>query len=66
MEEVWKDVQGYEHLFQVSNLGNVFSKRSNRLLKQHTRSDGRKSLVTRVNRDGLLIVKTYNTLLTQD
>ena len=25
MEEVWKDVQGYEGLYQVSNLGNVKS-----------------------------------------
>lgn len=48
MEEVWKDVQGYEHLFKVSNLGNVFSKRSNKILKQHSRSDGRKTVATRI------------------
>ena len=25
MEEVWKDIQGYEGIYQVSNLGNVRS-----------------------------------------
>jgi len=23
MEEIWKDIKGYEGLYQVSNLGNV-------------------------------------------
>jgi hypothetical protein len=32
-QEEWKDVVGYEDFFRVSNLGNVFSKRTNRLLK---------------------------------
>lgn len=30
-EEIWKDIKGYEGLYQVSNLGNV--KRGNRNLK---------------------------------
>lgn len=34
MEEVWKDVVGYEDLFKISNLGNLYSKRSNKILKQ--------------------------------
>lgn len=33
MEEIFKDVVGYEEYFQISNLGNLFSKRSKRLLK---------------------------------
>lgn len=32
--EIWKDIPGYEGLYQVSNYGNVFSLYSNRLLKQ--------------------------------
>lgn len=32
MKEEWKDVVGYEGLYQVSDLGNVFSVRSNRLM----------------------------------
>lgn len=39
MEE-WKDVVGYEGLFQVSNLGNVFSKRTNKLLKHSVSKKG--------------------------
>lgn len=26
MEEIWKDIEGYENLYQISNLGNVKSK----------------------------------------
>jgi len=35
MEEIWKDIKGYEGLYQVSNLGNVksFHKEKERLLK---------------------------------
>ena len=38
MEEIWKDVVGYEGLYQVSNLGNVKSKRG--LLKPQVRQHG--------------------------
>jgi hypothetical protein len=31
-EEIWKDVVGYEEYFQVSNLGNIFSKRTRKIL----------------------------------
>lgn len=34
MEEIWKNVRGYEGLYQVSNLGNVRSSRRNIILKQ--------------------------------
>lgn len=33
-KEEYRDVVGFEEYFQISNLGNVFSKRSNRILKQ--------------------------------
>ena len=32
MEEIWKDVAGYEGLYQVSNMGNVFSIRRKKIL----------------------------------
>ena len=32
MEEIWKDIKGYEGRYQVSNLGNVKSLRTNKLL----------------------------------
>ena len=33
MSEIWKDVKNYEDLYQVSNLGQVKSKKSGRILK---------------------------------
>ena len=35
MEEIWKDIAGYENLYQVSNLGNVKTVKQNKILKQH-------------------------------
>lgn len=35
MTELWKDVQGYEGLYKVSNLGNVYSCKRNKLLKKY-------------------------------
>ena len=29
-EEIWKDIKGYEGLYMVSNLGNVYSYLSNK------------------------------------
>lgn len=46
--EVWKDVVGYERFYQISNKGNVFSKRLNRLLKLNT-NQGYKTLTINVN-----------------
>lgn len=61
MIEVWKDVSGYEDYFKISNLGRVFSKRTNKILKFSksgpylaisTRLNGRnsKSICLRVHR----------------
>ena len=36
-EEIYKDIVGYEGLYQVSNLGNVRSAKSNKLLKPSSR-----------------------------
>jgi hypothetical protein len=30
-EEIWKDAIGYEEYFRISNFGNVFSKRTNKM-----------------------------------
>lgn len=39
-QEIWKDIQGYESLYQVSNLGNVFSKRKKKMVKGCVMKDG--------------------------
>lgn len=36
-KEIWKDIEGYENLYQISNLGRVKSLRKNRLMKQQKR-----------------------------
>lgn len=33
MTEIWKDIEGYEGLYQVSNKGNIFSLYSNKIRK---------------------------------
>ena len=48
MKEEWRDVVGFEEYFQVSNFGNVYSKRSAKLLKQHTNRYGYKVIATKI------------------
>lgn len=47
--EIWKDVVGYEGLYKVSNLGNVYSYYMNRQKKQSIRKDGYKFVVLKRN-----------------
>ena len=35
-EEVWKDIEGYEGIYQVSNMGNVKNIKFNRIIKPFT------------------------------
>lgn len=49
MEEVWKDVKGYEGRYQVSNFGNVMS-------LNYRRTGKRKLLTPKINNDGRLWV----------
>ena len=46
--EVWKDVVGYEDYFKVSNPGNVYSKRSNKILKQNLHVNGYYTIATKI------------------
>lgn len=48
MKEIFKDVVGYEELFRVSNFGNLWSKRSNRLLRQFIHKNGYAVCSTRI------------------
>ena len=40
MEEIWKDIKGYEGLYQVSNLGRVKNIKRNKVLKPLERKGG--------------------------
>src|SRR5690554_6817188 len=54
MQEIWKDVVGFEQYFRVSNLGRVFSKRTNKILAQTKLKTGYMVINTRIGgRDGV-------------
>lgn len=47
-KEEYRDVVGFEEYFQISNLGNVFSKRSKRILKQTKSKTGYWTFATKI------------------
>ena len=51
MEEIWKDIEGYEGLYQVSNVGRVrsFKYKKERILKQGITRKGYKSVILYTN-----------------
>ncbi|WAX14870.1 DNA endonuclease [Enterococcus phage EF36P1] len=44
MEEIWKDIEGYEGIYQVSNFGRVKNVHCNKLLKTRVKADGYKDI----------------------
>ena len=38
-QEIWKDIDGFEKLYQISNFGRVFSKRRNKIMKLNLRKN---------------------------
>ena len=49
MEEIWKDVKGFEGIYQVSNLGRVKSVRRNIILKNRIARNGYKRVLLCTN-----------------
>lgn len=49
MEEIWKDIDGYEGLYQVSNVGRVRSLRRNIILKSKIERNGYERVRLSVN-----------------
>lgn len=47
-KEEYRDVVGFEDYFQVSNMGNIYSKRSNRILKQTKSKTGYWTFATKI------------------
>lgn len=60
MIEVWKDIKGYENLYQVSNMGRVRS--VDKISKNRWGNYFKKGVVQkeRLNRDGYVVVAIYN------
>lgn len=44
MEEIWKDLEGYENLYKISNTGKIWSCRQNKEMKLSIRSGGYSSV----------------------
>ena len=59
MEETWKDIEGYEGLYQVSNLGRVKSLRSGKLLKQYINHQGYSQVTLSLNNVRCLRVEHF-------
>ena len=57
MEEIWKNVVGYEGLFSVSNLGNVRNEKTGSILKQYVNK--RKYCLISLSCDNWKTRKTY-------
>ena len=53
MEEIWKDIEGYEGLYQVSNCGNVKS-------IHYRKTNKEKILIPKCNNSGRLWVELWN------
>lgn len=62
MKEVWKDIIGYEGLYQVSNLGRIKSLAKNR----NSLQNGDMLLKPSINKKGYLIVRLYKNTVSKD
>ena len=57
MEEVWKDIKGYEGLYKISNFGNVKSLKTNANIKP---SKGRKYVGVNLYKNGITKTKSIH------
>lgn len=56
MEEIWKDIPGYEGLYQVSNIGRVLKPQHGAMFGKHLRKFPQKFLKPKDNGHGYLLV----------
>lgn len=63
MNEVWKDIEDYEGIYQVSNLGKVKRVTSGRILK-HLKHTGGYSMVT-LSKNNIVSTKRIHRLVAQ-
>lgn len=63
MEEIWKDIEGYEGVYQVSNFGRVKRVETNRILKG--RKDSKGYLMANLSKNSIVSNKTIHRLVAQ-
>lgn len=61
MEEIWKDIPGYEGMYKCSNLGNVYSYNSNAKMKARKQNSG--YFLLHLNRFGIRKAFTVHRLI---
>lgn len=62
MKEIWKDIPGYEGLYQASNLGRIKSKKNNKILKLYKNQYG--YLQVRLSKKGIVKLFRVHRLIT--
>lgn len=63
VNETWKDIDGYDGMYKISNLGNVYSLYTKKILSQGTRKDGYKYVI--LNKNGKKKYKTIHRLVAE-
>lgn len=44
MQEIWKDIEGYEGIYQISNIGNIKNSKKNKIRKTCINHNGYKMI----------------------
>lgn len=63
MNEIWKDIEDYEGIYQVSNLGRVKRVTTDRILKGG--KDTQEYLIVRLSKNGIAFTKRIHRLVAQ-
>ena len=63
MKEFWKDIEGYEGLYQVSNLGSVKRVKTDRVLKGRKHTGG--YLLVSLSKNGIVSTKLIHRLVAE-
>lgn len=64
MQELWKDVKGFEGLYRISNTGKVLGVKRNKILKNFILNNGRtKRFAVNLTKNGCQSIKHLNRLV---
>lgn len=61
MNEIWKDMYGFEDMYEISDLSNIRNKKTKRLIKQFKNRNG--YVIVRIYKDGVGVTRTVHRLV---
>lgn len=61
MDEIWKEMSGYEDMYEISNFSNIRNKKTKRPIKQFKNKHG--YVTVRIYKDGIGLTKTVHRLV---